>query len=171
MITINSVVLLMLGINLPMIDIEAILNSFKISVLGTDIGFGKQYMYYQSKSILDVTETLVRAKGLDIKIVGIMILFFSIIFPLIKLLLSTMYLYSSRVRQNKVVKNIIFYLGKWSMADVFVVALFMAYIGFYGIISSQLNSIANNEGGFAVETINNSKLSPGALFFHHWLQL
>jgi hypothetical protein len=51
------------------------------------------------------------------------------------------------------------------MADVFVVALFMAYIGFYGIISSQLNSIANNRGGFAVETINNSGLAPGALFF------
>lgn len=165
LITINSVVLLLLGISLPMIDIEAVLNSFTINLLGSDIGFEKQYMYYQSKSILDVTETLIKARGLDIKIVGVMILLFSIVFPLIKLLLSTAYLYSTKIANNKMVQNIIFYLGKWSMADVFVVAMFMAYIGFYGIISSQLNAIANNEGGFAVETINNSKLSPGALFF------
>jgi hypothetical protein len=163
--TIVSIILLVIGVNLPMIDIEAILNSFTINVLGTDIGFDRQYMYYQSKSILDVTDTLIRGKGLDLKLVGIMVLCFSVIFPFIKLILSGLYLYSSRIRENKIVQNIIFYLGKWSMADVFVVALFMAYIGFYGIISSQLDSIAHNKGGFAVETINNSQLSPGALFF------
>ena len=163
--TIVSIILLVIGVNLPMIDIEAILNSFTINVLGTDIGFDRQYMYYQSKSILDVTDTLIRGKGLDLKLVGIMVLCFSVIFPFIKLILSGLYLYSSRIRENKIVQNIIFYLGKWSMADVFVVALFMAYIGFYGIISSQLDSIAHNNGGFAVETINNSQLSPGALFF------
>jgi len=163
--TIVSIILLVIGVNLPMIDIEAILNSFTINVLGTDIGFDRQYMYYQSKSILDVTDTLIRGKGLDLKLVGIMVLCFSVVFPFIKLILSGLYLYSSRIRENKIVQNIIFYLGKWSMADVFVVALFMAYIGFYGIISSQLDSIAHNKGGFAVETINNSQLSPGALFF------
>ncbi|MBP9198303.1 MAG: paraquat-inducible protein A, partial [Saprospiraceae bacterium] len=143
--TIVSIILLVIGVNLPMIDIEAILNSFTINVLGTDIGFDRQYMYYQSKSILDVTDTLIRGKGLDLKLVGIMVLCFSVIFPFIKLILSGLYLYSSRIRENKIVQNIIFYLGKWSMADVFVVALFMAYIGFYGIISSQLDSIAHNK--------------------------
>lgn len=160
-----SILLLILGVNLPMIDIEAVLNSFTINVLGTDIGFDRQYMYYQSKSILDVTETMIRSKGLDLKIVGLLVLCFSIVFPFIKLVLTTLYLYSERLRNNKWVQNIIFYLGKWSMADVFVVAMFMAYIGFYGIITAQLGDIANNRGGFAVETINNSKLSPGALFF------
>ena len=165
MMTLISIVLLILGVNLPMIDIEAILNSFTINVLGTDMGFDRQYMYYQSKSILDVTETMIKSKGLDLKIVGVMVLCFSVIFPFIKLILTTLYLYSQRLRNSKWVQNIIFYLGKWSMADVFVVALFMAYIGFYGIITAQLGDIENNRGGFAVETINNSKLSPGALFF------
>ncbi|MBK8625245.1 MAG: paraquat-inducible protein A [Saprospiraceae bacterium] len=164
-ITIDSILLLILGVNLPMIDIEAVLNAFTINLLGTNVGFERQYMYYQSKSILDVTQTLIKGGGLDLKIVGWMVLCFSVVFPFIKLVLSGFYLYSDRVRNNKWVQNIIFYLGKWSMADVFVVALFMAYIGFYGIISSQLNSIANNKGGFAVETINNSGLAPGALFF------
>lgn len=164
-ITINSILLLILGVNLPMIDIEAVLNAFTINLLGTEVGFERQYMYYQSKSILDVTETLIKGGGWDLKIVGWMVLCFSVIFPLIKLILSAFYLYSAEIRKSRWAQNIIFYLGKWSMADVFVVALFMAYIGFYGIISSQLNSIANNKGGFAVETINNSGLAPGALFF------
>ena len=148
-----------------MIDIEAMLNSFTINVLGTDIGFDSQYVYYQSKSILDVTETMLRSKGWDLKLVGLLVLCFSVIFPFVKLVLTTLYLYSEKLRNSMWVQNIIFYLGKWSMADVFVVAMFMAYIGFYGIITAQLGDIENNRGGFAVETINNSKLSPGALFF------
>lgn len=164
-ITLDSILLLILGVHLPMIDIEAVLNAFTIDLLGTEVGFDRQYMYFQSKSILDVTETLIKGGGWDLKVVGWMVLCFSVIFPLIKLVLSGFYLYSDKIRTNRLAQNIIFYLGKWSMADVFVVALFMAYIGFYGIISSQLSSIANNRGGFAVETINNSGLAPGALFF------
>ena len=155
----------MFSVSLPMIDLEAMLNAFEINIIGTTIGFDKQYIYYQSKSILDVTETLISSGGIDLKIVGYMVLCFSVIFPFIKLILTVLYLFSSKMRENRWVQNIIFYLGKWSMADVFVVALFMAYIGFYGILNSQLQAIENNKGGFAVETINNSSLSPGALFF------
>jgi uncharacterized paraquat-inducible protein A len=32
----------------------------------------------------------------------------------------------------------VFKTGKWSMADVIVVAIFMAYIGFSGIVGEQL---------------------------------
>ena len=163
--TVISVIMLVLGVSLPMIDLEALLNAFEMQVLGTSIGFDQQYIYYQSKSILDVTETLINSGGIDLKTVGYMVLCFSVIFPFIKLVLTVLYLFSAKIRENRWVQNIIFYLGKWSMADVFVVALFMAYIGFYGILNSQLNAIENNKGGFAVETLNNSTLSPGALFF------
>jgi hypothetical protein len=163
--TFISVVMLILGVSLPMIDLEALLNAFEINIIGTTIGFDKQYIYYQNKSILDVTETLISSGGIDLKIVGYMVLCFSVLFPFVKLILTVLYLFSSQIRDNRWVQNIIFYLGKWSMADVFVVSLFMAYIGFYGILNSQLQAIENNKGGFAVETINNSSLSPGALFF------
>ena len=33
--------------------------------------------------------------------------------------------------------------GKWSMADVMVVAIFMAYIGFNGIITSQFGQFSS----------------------------
>ena len=41
--------------------------------------------------------------------------------------------------------------GKWSMADVFVVAIFMAFIGFKGIIDSQLGQL--EQGNRAIEVI------------------
>lgn len=163
--TLASIGMLVLGISLPMIDIEALLNSFTLKVLGTDISFDKQYIYFQSKSILDVTRTLLEGQGVDLKMVGILVLSFSVIFPFVKLVLTAFFVLNARIRQSKAVKDVLFYLGKWSMADVFVVALFMAYIGFYGIVNSQLNQIEHNRTGFAVETVNQSHLSPGALFF------
>jgi hypothetical protein len=163
--TIASVVLLVLGVSMPMIDLDARLNSFQMDLLGSKIGFDEQSLYYQSKSIIDVTTTLIKEGAADLKIIGYMILMFSVIFPFIKLLLSALFLFSSKVANSKLAKGIIFHLGKWSMADVFVVALFMAYIGFHGLITSQLGDISRNETGFAIETLNYSRLAPGALFF------
>jgi len=162
--TLISIIFLVLGITLPMIDIDARLESFNINLMGNDLSFDEQVLYFQSKSITDVTQTLIQSRGIDTKVVGILVFLFSIVFPFIKLVLSSLFLFMERVRRSKWAKNIIFYLGKWSMADVFVVAIFMAYIGFYGIISSQLNEIAAGDA-YSVDTVNYSRLSPGALFF------
>ena len=164
-VTSYSIALLILGITLPMIEIDARLNSFDFALLDANISFDEQTVFFQSKSILDVTSTLLESKGLDLKLVGILILCFSVIFPLIKLILSVLFINISRLKENRTVKSFIFYLGKWSMADVFVVALFMAYIGFYGLVDGQLQQIERNQGGFAIETVNYSGLAPGALFF------
>jgi len=163
--TMISIVLLVLGITLPMIDIDARLNSFGIQVMGQEIAFDEQVLYFQSKSIFEVTKTLWTGGTWDLKLVGALILLFSIVFPFIKLVLSIFYLYWKKAKESKTVKKIIFYLAKWSMADVFTVALFMAYIGFYGLVTTQLADISRNDTGFAVETLNYSKLSPGAFFF------
>lgn len=165
LISLISVVFLGLGISLPMIDIDARMNSFVFSLFSQDLSFDEQSVFYQSKSILQVTQTLLEGRGIDLKIVGIMILLFSIVFPLIKLVLSSVFLYSKRLQESKFAKGMIFHLGKWSMADVFVVALFMAYIGFYGLVEAQLGQIEQNRGGFGIETVNYSSLAPGALFF------
>ncbi|MBK8698917.1 MAG: paraquat-inducible protein A [Saprospiraceae bacterium] len=165
LLTLFSVLLLLLGISLPMIVIDARLNSFVFNLYEQDVSFGEQVVFYQSKSILDVTRTLIESRGFDLKIVGFLILCFSVIFPFIKLVLSGLFLQYQLLRNSAVVRNMIFYLGKWSMADVFVVALFMAYIGFYGLFDAQLSSLEQNKGGFAVETVNYTHLAPGALFF------
>jgi len=163
--TLISVVLLVLGVTLPMIDIDARLNSFQISIMDSDIEFDEQVLLFQSKSILEVTKTLWDGGGIDLKLVGILIFLFSIVFPFLKLLLSALFLYWEKAKASKFVQTIIFYLGKWSMADVFVVSMFMAYIGFHGLVTSQLGMINQNQTGYAVETINYSQLAPGALFF------
>jgi hypothetical protein len=163
--TLVSTLLLVLGVTLPMIDIDARLDSFIFELLGEPISFDEQVIYFQSKSIVEVTKTLWDSGGADLKIVGALVLLFSVVFPFIKLTLSAGYLFMTSLKSSKVVQNIIFHLGKWSMADVFVVAIFMAYIGMYGIITAQLGAIDNSRQGFVVETLNYSRLSLGAYFF------
>ncbi len=163
--TLVSIVLLVLGVTMPMIDIDARLSSFNFYLMNEPISFDEQVIYYQSKSIVEVTKTLWQGGKWDLKLVGVLVIMFSVIFPFFKLIMSGLYLYTPRIRESKAAQLIIFHLGKWSMADVFVVAMFMAYIGFYGIISSQLKAMANAGSGFFIETVNYSRLSPGAFFF------
>lgn len=165
MITLISILLLITGITMPMIVIDARINSFVFNLFESDLEFTEQVVFYQSKSIVDVAQNLLESKGYDLKLVGLLVICFSVIFPLIKLCLSGFYLQSEKLRNSKLVQNMIFYLGKWSMADVFVVALFMTYIGFYGLFNAQLGLIEQNKGGFAVETVNYTHLAPGALLF------
>ncbi len=164
-ITLLSVILLLLGVSLPMIDIDARINSFVFNMYESDISFDEQVVFYQSKSIIDVTINLIEGKGWDLKMVGILIFCFSILFPFVKLVLGGLILFSRRLQSSTLAQNLIFYLGKWSMADVFVVALFMSFIGFNGLFGSQLNSLERNKGGFAIETVNYTSLSYGVLFF------
>lgn len=160
-----SIVLLYCGINLPMIVLDARLNAFSFQLFGQQLSFEEQTIFFQSKSILDVTQNLLDGKTIDLKIVGVMVLCFSVVFPIIKLILSGFYLALPALQKNRIIKGMIFHLGKWSMADVFVVALFMAYVGFYGLINTQLESIEKNRSGFAVETVNYTHLDYGAVFF------
>lgn len=164
--TVSCMVFLTLGLALPMIDLDARLSEVDISLMGEQVHFDEQVMYFQSKSILGVTKTLLEGEGVDLKLVGFLILLFSIILPFFKMLLTTFYLYIQKARTSRFVKVVIFYLGKWSMADVFVVAIFMAYIGFYGLLNSQLASMAGGGSeSMDIETVNYSKLSPGIIFF------
>lgn len=51
------------------------------------------------------------------------------------------------------------------MADVMVVAIFMAYIGFNGIITSQLGHLNSNDQELVVITTNGTSLQPGYYLF------
>jgi len=164
-ITVVSTVFLVMGLLLPMIDLDARLSQVDLAIMGESVHFDEQVMYFQSKSIIDVTQTLLEGSGIDLKLVGLLILLFSIVLPFAKMILTTVFLYMGKSRQSKLIKTIIFYLGKWSMADVFVVAIFMAYIGFYGLLSAQLGDMENQTDLYTLETVNYSKLSPGVIYF------
>ena len=55
--------------------------------------------------------------------------------------------------------------GKWSMADVMVVAIFMAYIGFNGIITSQFGKLKSAAHEVVILTTNGTSLQPGYYLF------
>lgn len=89
---------------------------------------GKTYFYYQNKGILDVVSLLWNNQN---KLVAIAIGLFSIIIPCIKLLLTLYFLFFPFGGQKT--KKFLGFIAKWSMADVFVLALFLAYMSFANI--------------------------------------
>ena len=108
-------------------------------LIGERISFHDQVIFFQSKSIVDVVRILLETGKYDSAIVGMLILIFSIVFPIGKLLATKCYLLGNeKWRNNKVIQFFAFKSGKWSMADVNVVAIFMAYIGFKGILDSSI---------------------------------
>jgi hypothetical protein len=132
---------LLSGLLLPMIEIDALISQMNFSLLGEAVSFQDQVLYYQSKSILEVVKLMMTQNRVDLLFVGCLVLTFSVLFPIAKLVSSLLYIYSEKIRTNKFVRFMIFKTGKWSMADVMVIAIFMAYIGFSGIITEQLKQI------------------------------
>src|SRR5262245_25524921 len=159
-------VLLWAGLRNPMIDIDARITRLSFQLSGEPIEFTDQVLFFQSKSILDVVRLLLETKEVGMVTVGLMVLAFSVIFPLAKLAASTLYAYRVRgLQENRLVQFFALKSAKWSMADVLVVALFMAYIGFDGVISSQLRELRGAAGGLDVFTTNGTRLQAGFFLF------
>ena len=87
---------------------------------------GKTYFYYQNKGIMDVILLLWNNNN---KPVAAAIGTFSVIVPLIKLLFSIIILLFP-ITRAKTLRKVLSYISKWSMADVFVVGAFLAYLSF-----------------------------------------
>lgn len=86
----------------------------------------KMYFFYENKGIFDVISTLWRTDNIPIAIiVGV----FSLLLPIIKILVSFYLLYSNQRNLPKV-RNALLYLTKFSMMDVMVVSLFLTYFTF-----------------------------------------
>ncbi|PWL23475.1 MAG: hypothetical protein DCO96_16120 [Fluviicola sp. XM-24bin1] len=97
------------------------------SQVGIDKVFpGKTYFYYQNKGIMEVITMLWKT---DNKPVAISIGLFSVIIPLLKLI-STLIILLTRTTGAKMFRKVLSFLAKWSMADVFVVSLFLAFLSF-----------------------------------------
>jgi hypothetical protein len=159
-------VLLWAGLRNPMIDIDARIVRLSFQLTGEPIEFSNQVLFFQSKSITDVVRLLLETRKPGMVTVGLMVLAFSVIFPVAKLCASALYCYRVRgLQENAFVKFFALKSGKWSMADVLVVALFMAYIGFDGVISTQLNQLRQAAAGMDVLTTNNTTLQAGFFLF------
>jgi hypothetical protein len=163
--TVICFLLLFTGLVLPMIEIDARISNMSFTLLGEDVSFREQVLYYKSKSILEVVELMVSQQRIDLLFVGLLVFMFSVLFPFSKLVASVLYIYWPKVRSSKFIRFIIFKTGKWSMADVMVIAIFMAYIGFSGIITEQLQQIETLTENLDILTTNNSRLLTGFFSF------
>jgi len=161
-----SLCLLLGGITTPMIDIEAKIDLLLFQLMGEEVKFFDNIIFFQSKSITDVVRILIEEGSLPMIFVGSLVFLFSIIFPACKLISSLLYSYDvGSLRENKLIRFFVIKSGKWSMADVMVVALFMAFIGFDGIIGNQLDILTESAKPVEIFTTNGTQLLGGFYLF------
>lgn len=167
-----TLILLLGGLLTPMIEIEASISALKLVFMGEPIVFTDQVLYFQTKSIFEVVRILAETHAADMLLVAVLITLFSVIFPAIKVV--TTYLYYFDVRRARASAWVRFFAlrsGKWSMADVLVIAIFMAYIGFDGLVASQLAGLRHGAAagsaqvGSQLLTTNGTALEPGFYLF------
>ena len=117
-----SLALLYPGLTLPMLNIYV---GAKVPMLG------EIELYDQTQSIVQAIRALFDSKH---HLVAALILLFSVLVPIIKALLLLVVLAFERLPWRGHLYRAVAIIGKWSMADVFVVSIFMAYL------SGQANS-------------------------------
>ena len=162
----SLIILLIAGVTTPTIDLEAKISQMNLVLMGHTIHFENQVLYFQSKSILNVFWIMITHEDIAMKFVGVLLITFSIIFPLLKIASTLGYYFDyHHARENPLIKFFVLQSGKWSMADVMVVALFMTYIGFNGIITNQLAQINSSTRELQILTTNGTSLQPGFYLF------
>ena len=157
--------LLLMGLLLPMIDIDARITEFDLVILDEHVHFRNQVLYFKSKSILEVVGLMFSQGRVDIVVVGFLVLTFSVLFPATKIISCFNYLISKSRNHSRLTDFFVFKSGKWSMADVLVVAIFMAYVGFSSILSEQLGQLEKLSDSLQVLTTNRSELNAGFFMF------
>lgn len=166
LLTAATLVLLAGGVMTPMIEVEARIDELRLMLLGKPVLFTDQVLYFQSKSILDVVQVLADTGAADMIVVAVLITLFSLVFPAAKIIAGFLYYYDPRgLRGNALVYFFALRSGKWSMADVLVVAMLMAYVGFGGLVASQLSAVAGTGRGVDVVTTNGTALQAGFFMF------
>ena len=162
----TTIALLVSGIFLPMLDIEAKIAQLNFTILDSTVVFHNQILFFQSKSISDLVTLLLDSDKLKMKFVGVLLVMFSVIFPTLKLISTTLYYYSkSIIGNNPVTRFFALKSTKWSMADVFVVSIFMAYLGLDGVVSNELKRLEGKADPVNIITTNGTHLEVGFFLF------
>ncbi len=155
-----SIILLVYGILCPMMEMEVYKDDFAVEIKLQELGDrikgsnvlakgaydlldlddvfndrthvfeGRMYFFYQSKSIYDLIKLLWQQNNY---FVAIAIGLFSVVVPLVKIALSLCFLLFKRFKNYPKLKAVVGFIGKWSMADVMVVATYLGYISFYNL--------------------------------------
>ena len=95
------------------------------SLFGFDQIEGQLLVYTNTRSIWGTVESLAGSGNM---LVALLIVFFSLVLPTFKLLLQAMSLLITRVEFRRPLLSLNAALSKWSMADVFVMGLLVAFL-------------------------------------------
>ncbi|MCW8820833.1 MAG: paraquat-inducible protein A, partial [Sulfurovum sp.] len=162
----TSTTLLIAGLFLPMLDIEAKINKLYFMILDKPLTFTNQVIFFKSKSISDLVKLLLESDQIKMIFVGVLLVMFSIIFPTLKLISTYLYFYSkSFIGNNAIVRFFALRSTKWSMADVMVVSIFMAYLGLDTMIGNELKKLVEQSVPVNVITSNGTQLQVGFFLF------
>ena len=162
-----SIAMLAGGVLSPMLEVEVRVTKVDATLLGTPIEFRDQSLYYRSKTVLEVCQTLLRMGRPEMTLVGVLVILFSVVFPALKMLALAACLFRpALLRTNRLVKLLALELSKWSMADVMVLAIFMSFVAFNGVIGSAWDGVREmpNVQQVMIPT-NASKILPGYYLF------
>ena len=155
------------GVLSPMIEVEVRITRLDATLLGSPLEFHEQSMYYRSKTVLELFQTLIEMHRPEMLLVAVLVLLFSVVFPALKMLaLSASLFRPSLLRNSRIVRLLAFELSKWSMADVMALAIFMSFVAFNGVIESGMGSIreAPQVQQLVIPT-NSSTILPGYYLF------
>jgi paraquat-inducible protein A len=155
------------GVLSPMLEVEVRVTKIDATLLGTPIEFHDQSLYYRSKTVFEVFQTLIHMGRPEMTLVGVLVILFSVVFPALKMLaLGASLFRPALLRTNGFVRLLAFELSKWSMADVMVLAIFMSFVAFNGVIGSGLEGLREvpNVQEVLIPT-NASKILPGYYLF------
>jgi len=155
------------GVLSPMLEVEVRVTKIDATLLGTPIEFNDQSLYYRSKTVLEVFQTLIEMGRPEMTVVGVLVILFSVVFPALKLLaLSASLFRPALLKTNRLVRLLAFELSKWSMADVMVLAIFMSFVAFNGVSSSALAGLRTMPDVHQVNIPTDaSKILPGYYLF------
>lgn len=162
-----SITMLVGGVLSPMLEVEVRVTKVDATLLGTPIEFRDQSLYYRSKTVLEVFQTLIEMDRPEMKLVGVLVILFSVIFPALKMLaLGASLFRPSLLRNSRIVRLLAFELSKWSMADVMVLAIFMSFVAFNGVTTSAWDGLRSmpNVQQVAIPT-DASRILPGYYLF------
>ena len=158
--TLVNFALLIPGVTLPIYSVE-ITTRVEAAIIAEPVDVT---VYQQTRSILSTIRELWASADY---LVSFLILVFSIIVPVTKasMLLTSIYMANKTVRKWLVL--LVDVIGKWSMADVFVVGVLLAFLATRDQVQENLFTvpILLREVEIGMETHLTSTLGPGFYYF------
>lgn len=155
--TLCAIGLFVPGIILPMFTLS--MDMF-VSITGAGINSS---LINKELSILNTVAELWQQERL---LVAVLIFVFSVVIPMAKATLLCISYFMKTALRQKQISNFVSIIGKWSMADVFVVAVFLAVLSTNHTESAEQHELTFFGMSFAFEVSSQTLSNVGAGFYY-----